>query len=75
MMKNNLTFKGIIFDDWTDNGEGYWTQICPQCKEKYHSLLGNRIDECGSGICGIKGCNNEAECYVDFYKKEIELTE
>lgn len=56
----------VCFDDVTADEDGHkWTQVCRYCKNKY-SIPDNLLDECGSGICGIKGCNREADYYLDF---------
>lgn len=55
----------LAFDDYTNGEEGVWTQICKDCVEKYN-IDKKYLDECGSGICGVKGCNNEADFYLDF---------
>lgn len=65
----------VIFDDWCDETEdeelgGYWVGICNECLNKYN-VFGNRIDECGSGCCSVKGCRNEADHYVDFSRDEV----
>lgn len=61
--------KKVVFEDFNDEREEYgtfWTQICPSCRKKYYGAIpGWMVDECGSGICGVDGCNNEAEYYVD----------
>lgn len=71
----------IEFDDFSeyvdDSGEtdvlSYWAEICPSCLRKYRSMLGNgRIDEgSAQGICSVKGCQNEADSYLDFSSSEV----
>ena len=59
-------FNGIAFDDVTMDEDGhYWSQICKSCAEK-HNMPDSLLDECGSGICGVQGCENEADYYIDF---------
>ena len=68
--------KQIIFDDYVDNTfeyNSYWVGMCPHCHNKYKNILGNRIDNCGSGCCSVKGCDNEASYYVDLDMNEVEF--
>lgn len=67
----------IVFDDYEDNTEeygSYWVEMCMNCRNKYKDILGGRVDN-GSpwGTCYVKGCNNDADCYVDFNKNEVEF--
>ena len=65
----------ILFDDFTDERDtdycGVWVGMCRSCAEKYHDALVNdncdHLDECGSGMCSVLGCNNEADFYADFW--------
>jgi len=63
---HDLSVNGIAFDDYTDDYEygGFWTQICAECVNK-HNIEKNLLDSSGSGICGVKGCANEADHYLD----------
>ena len=69
-------FNDIIFDDATIEKDGSWSQICEICTKK-NNLVGSggeyySLDEnCGSGICGIEGCNNESGYYIDFPEGEL----
>ena len=76
-MRRNMVFnKQIVFDDYVDNTveyDSYWVGMCQHCHEKYKSILGNRVDDNGSGFCSVKGCNNEADYYVDFNMNEVEF--
>ena len=77
-----LRYKEIAFDDYTDqrgwynDGAGdYWVSICPECLEKYKTVLGNHVTEDGaSGYCCVCGCGEaeNAEYYVDFSAGEVE---
>lgn len=71
--------KQIVFDDYEDNVEeynSYWVYMCPHCHNKYKGILGNRVDNgCGGGICSVKGCENEADYYVDFDMNEVTFKE
>lgn len=70
--------KQIVFDDYVDNKEeynSYWAEMCPHCHNKYKGILGKRCDDGGtaSGTCSVKGCENEANYYVDFDKDEVKI--
>lgn len=70
--------KQIVFDDYTDDTEKYgtyWVEMCPHCHNKYRSILGNRADDGGTACstCSVKGCNSEANYYVDFSMNEVEF--
>lgn len=60
------------FDDYTKNDTKdnydmpYWTQVCDACAKK-HKLSDAHIDNgAGNGICGVVGCDKEADHYYDF---------
>ena len=70
----------LVFDDYEldDDIEGNaiaWTEMCPACKHKYLGILGqNRFDDgSAQGICGVEGCQNEADSYVDFKLNEVDF--
>lgn len=72
--------KQIVFDDFEDNTEeydSYWVEMCPHCHNKYRGILGNRADDGGTacGTCSVKGCENEADYYVDFNMNEVTFIE
>lgn len=63
----------IVFDDWNDETEEYgtyWVGMCQECFNKFKNILGDRVSD-GSGWCSVKGCENEADYYVDFLKDEV----
>ncbi|GHU42322.1 hypothetical protein FACS1894111_06070 [Clostridia bacterium] len=69
-----LKYKEMVFDDFTknenhieNNVDEYWTQICKSCTKK-HEIEEKLLDEAGSGICGVEGCENESDYYLDFPK-------
>jgi len=47
-----------------------WSQICQGCLEKHK--FDEKDADCfiswneGHGICGVEGCNNESDHYIDF---------
>ena len=66
----------LILDDWTVNTDEdcskYWTQLCV----KHARLVDRRgLDEIGSGICGVQGCEKEADYYYDFDEEGIRKDE
>ena len=63
-----LKYKGICFDDFTkDDTSSMWSQICCGCLQKYSDKLPTALlDECGEGICGVRGCLSDAHYYIDF---------
>lgn len=80
-------WKGIIFDDVelgidtakrlhsvSDATDEYndWSQVCLHCVNK-HNIPIELLDSAGSGICGIKGCENESDFYIDFSEGELML--
>jgi hypothetical protein len=79
-------YKGIRFDDATMKVEddlNDWSQICPDCVKKYN-IPESMLDDGGSGICGVEGCENDIDkesdktsmYYIDFPEGElIEITE
>ena len=72
----NMTYKDIIFDDFVNNTKeynSYYVEMCSCCLDKHKDVLGNRIDDGHNawGICSVKGCGNEADCYIDFDVNEV----
>lgn len=66
--------KRIMCDDFTHNEDfhTYWTNMCESCRKKYGEILGERVSESGSNaICGVAGCDNESDYYVDFNESEV----
>ena len=64
--QNEHMYNGIVFDDFivSDDG-GIWSQICDSCISKYWIDVAI-LDGAGRGICGVKGCDNESDNYIDF---------
>ena len=76
----NMKYKEVTFDDYVNNTEeynSYYVEMCPNCYNKYKDILGNRVDDGGAacGICYVKGCENEADYYIDFDMNEVEFGE
>lgn len=75
MLKNG----SVAFDDFTRDEYGYWSQICQHCADKYkinfnilYSLDPWLADD-GHGICGVSGCENQADFYIDFEESTIKI--
>lgn len=63
-------YYGVEFDDVIDDEYGVWSQLCKSCFEKYKDKFPtSSIDDVAGGICGVSGCMNEAEYYIDFATK------
>lgn len=67
------TFHGIVFDDVAlKDNDGYkdWSQVCHACVKEHrlHASKDARLADIPvAGLtCGIVGCTNEAEFYIDF---------
>ena len=79
-----LKYKGIIFDEYTQNEDGtYWAEICQGCVEKHWELVKDVIDEGGTarGCCSVKGCYNNGDneekmhFYIDFNPEFVSFEE
>jgi hypothetical protein len=69
---NGIEFDDVVQNpqDWVDNdgcGE-MWSQICGECQDKHSDKVVGLLDDYGSGICGVEGCENEDDSvvYIDF---------
>ena len=61
-------FNNIQFDDITVDEESEWSQICKACVNK-NGIEERYLDEVGdAGTCGVEGCENESEYYIDFWE-------
>ena len=59
--------KAVCFDDFVENEDGSrWAYICKDCVKKYGISKMFLDNDCSGGICGVKGCENEADYYIDF---------
>jgi hypothetical protein len=52
----------------TDQYSVRWSSVCDECIET-HKIDKCFFDDAGSAYCMVKGCNNEAEYYVEFDSK------
>jgi len=65
--KNELHFSNIIFDDYVKfEDENYWSQICQSCVNKLNISASMLDKDAGRGICGVKGCSDGSDHYIDF---------
>lgn len=57
-----------VCDDVTTDDTGHkWTQLCPECVKLFKLEKSPYLCDAGqNGICGIKGCEKEADYYYDF---------
>ena len=68
MLKNG----SVVFDDFTCDKYGCWSQICQHCVDK-HKINYNILADDGHGICGVSDCENQADYYIDFEENMIEI--
>jgi site-specific DNA-cytosine methylase len=64
VIENNI----VRFDDFTINKDtdGRWAHICKDCVDKYGISEALLDDGCATGCtCGVQGCENEADYYID----------
>lgn len=63
----------IRFDDYVKryDDNNCWSQICDKCAKKYKVNERYLDVDGGGGICGVKGCENEADHYIDFPDDKI----
>ena len=67
----DISYNDVLFDDYVEDykggrATGVWTQICQHCVLTRSIPLSALERWKGSGICGVKGCNNESDHYLDF---------
>jgi len=76
-VQKDLHYAGMVFDDFIhpsfDNSiDVPWSQICIECEAQLNSLyqkdskIIHYIENHGSGICGVKGCDNSQTSYINF---------
>jgi len=62
-------FQEVIFDDFVVEYFNVWSFICQHCTDVYDfdpSLLDL---DAATGMCGVRGCSNQAVHYIDFPQK------
>jgi hypothetical protein len=68
-----LSCKGMVFDDWNVFEGKVWSQVC-ESHAKNKCLDESWVDDNGSGICGVIGCECEdSTTYVDFHSEDVFL--
>ena len=75
-----LEAKGVYFDCYETERNGYWTEICNDCL-KAHPELQEYAHDSGAGIgsCGVFGCfevgdeTDEGNSYLDFSKEDARI--
>lgn len=63
MKRYNIEFDDIVIDE---DGQK-WTQLCLDHQLQLQKENHIRLSEGGSGTCGVKGCQKEADYYLDFW--------
>lgn len=58
------TYLNVSFDDSVKDDIGHWSQICQEHKLS-QSQLAPFCSNGAIGICGVEGCNNDADFYLD----------
>lgn len=54
------------FDDIEENDEfKEWSRMCKSCVSKLNVSI-EMLDEAGQGVYGVRGCEDEADFYIDF---------
>ena len=66
-----INYKGIVFNDYfysDDDDPNYnWSQICTACACEHGIYVEAAKNDCPAQIiCGVLGCENEADFYLDF---------
>ena len=63
----NLCYATTEFDDWVHDEGGVWSTICEDCLQKsdFSVQYGVKWNE-GNGFCGVAGCEEKADHYIDF---------
>lgn len=82
-MAKILKYKGITFDDFTEDEYGIWSQMCKKCQAKYADRISDdyEIQQEGGGVCGVCGCHEsdlETDIevnYIDFDINGVEFVE
>ena len=62
-----IEVEGVMFDDFEiHHGDEAYTQVCSHCSTRFIEGAA-KLSECaGEPICGVEGCDNIAEYYLDF---------
>lgn len=62
-----MMHKRVKFDDWCIYNEGrwIWSQICNSSLAKHKQLESSDPQPLIRILCGVEGCNNEADYYIE----------
>jgi hypothetical protein len=66
-----MEYSSVIFDDFVIEDEANWSQICDKCFTKRFINHHVSIIPIANLICGVEGCQNEADYYLDFICETI----
>lgn len=57
----------VTFDGYTKSKEGgWWAQICGHCVDQIgKDVLEDLLSYCDNGFCGVHGCSNPSEFYIE----------
>ena len=77
-IKEILIFKGVAFDEFTQDEYGTYGEICEECLNKYPQFKDN-VESTKTAICccSVMGCENtvegsdEGHYYIDFDKQPV----
>jgi len=64
--KATYPYEGVPFDDFVKEDEKVWSQVCNKCIKKYYWRKESLSKTTNTCICGVKGCNNNADYYINF---------
>jgi len=64
--KATYPYKGVSFDDFVKEDNRVWSQVCNKCIEKYYWEKESLSETANTCTCGVKGCNNNADYYINF---------
>ena len=69
VVPSSISDVGLELDNVEENEDGtYWTQLCDEHGKIAEDSSEGSLDDTGSGICGVVGCQKEATYYFDFNK-------
>jgi hypothetical protein len=71
-----MTIEGVVFDDFTvDDGEQItrWSQVCQDHVNHFQGTNAIASQCAGEPICGVEGCDNIAEYYLDFIDADYDF--
>lgn len=80
-MSKCLLYKGVRFDWWETNDEGFvFSEMCHECASKAFPKINLELDsgDAACGCCGVLGCTNSGDTedphyYIDFDDSLVEF--